>query len=270
MHLFPEDEKLCSAGGKEMKIAMTKVIGTLIAILALMVSSGAAYPPEEPAAVVTMLDGTATATTCGAKTGTALKKNDKLAKNQEVQVGERSRTELKYPDGTIMRFAERSRIKLEDVSYDSKTQYKKVKVDLGGGKLWANVKKLVTADSKVEVKTVNAVAGVRGTVYRVTVEEDNSAVIKVYDGSVYVSGLPQEVPKPAAQVAGPVPVPGPHEVPPPYHPVTREEWTVIVQSMQQISISPQGVASQPQDFSPQQDQDDWVKWNQDRDKELEL
>src|SRR5512139_673188 len=216
MRLFPEDEKLCSAGGEEMKFAMTKVIRTLIAILALMVSSVAAYPPEEPAAVVTMLDGKATVSICGAKTGTALKKNDKLAKNQEVQVGERSRIELRFPDGTVMRFAERSRIKLEDISYDSKTQYKKVKVDLGGGKLWANVKKLVTTDSKVEVKTVNAVAGVRGTVYRVNVEDDNSALVKVYDGSVYVDGVQKGEPReaPAVGFTAPVPVPGPSQVPP--------------------------------------------------------
>jgi hypothetical protein len=49
-----------------------------------------------------------------------------------------------------------------------------------------------------------------------------------------------------------------------------EEWHVIVRSFQQITISPQGVASKPEDFSPQQDMDDWVKWNQERDKQLQL
>jgi hypothetical protein len=46
-----------------------------------------------------------------------------------------------------------------------------------------------------------------------------------------------------------------------------EEWTVIVKAMQQISISPQGVATQPQDFDPKADADDWVKWNLERDKQ---
>jgi hypothetical protein len=66
-----------------------------------------------------------------------------------------------------------------------------------------------------------------------------------------------------------VEVQGPHEVPPPYHQVTMEEWTVIVKSFQQVTISPQGVASKPEDFNPQQDMDDWVKWNQERDKQLQ-
>ena len=93
-------------------------------------------------------------------------------------------------------------------------------------------------------------------------------MVKVYDGSVYVAGAQKEESKPVTQTGGPVPVTGPQPVPPPYHEVTMEEWHVIVKSFQQITISPQGVPSQPQDFTPQQDMDDWVKWNQERDKQL--
>ncbi len=253
-----------------MRSIMHTMIRLTVAVVLITGFSAAAVSADDSAAVVTRLEGSASVFTKGVKTGTPLKKNDKIMKGQEVNVGERSRIELKYPDGTVMRFAEWSTIKMEDITYDSKTKSKKVKVDLGGGKLWANVKKLVTSDSKVEVKTVNAVAGVRGTVYRVNVDADNSAMVKVYDGSVNVTGVPKEQPKTSGQVTAPVPVSGPQEVPPPYHEVSMEEWTVIVKSMQQITISPQGVASKPQDFTPQQDMDDWVKWNQERDKQLDL
>jgi hypothetical protein len=167
-----------------------------------------------------------------------------------------------------MRFAERSTIKIDDLSYDEKTRRKKVRIDMIGGKLWAKVKRLMTADSKVEVKTVNAVAGVRGTTYRVNVNEDNSALIRVYDGSVDVAGVQRAAAEPSSKSLEPVQVTGPHEVPPPYHEVTMEEWHVIVKSFQQITISPQGVASKPEEFNLQQDLDDWVKWNQERDKQL--
>lgn len=251
-----------------MRSIMRKIIRVAVAVVLLAGFSAAAVSADDSAAVVTRLDGSASVFTKGVKSGTPLKKSDRIMKGQEVKVGEKSRIELKFPDGTVMRFAERSTIKMEDITYDSKTQSKKVKVDLGGGKLWANVKKLVTSDSKVEVKTVNAVAGVRGTVYRVNVDEDNSAMVKVYDGSVAVAGVPKEAAKLSGQFTAPVPVAGPQQVPPPYHEVSMEEWTVIVKAMQQITISPQGVASKPQDFTPQQDMDDWVKWNQERDKQI--
>jgi len=239
----------------------------VITALVLIFSQQNALAADDQA-IATIVDGKAHVYTKGAKNGTPLKINDHIAKNQEVRVGEKSRVELKFPDGTIMRFAEGSFIKMEDLSFDSKTKNKKVKVDIAGGKLWANVRKLVTADSKVEVKTVNAVAGVRGTVYRVNVENDNSALIKVYDGSVYVDGKQQGSAQQQAPVGPPVEVSGPHAVPPPYHEVTMEEWHVIVKSFQQITISPQGIASKPKDFDAKQDLDEWVKWNQERDKQL--
>ncbi len=245
------------------------VIGPLLGLAVLTALPILGLSANDDAAVVTRLDGHAQVYAQGQKKGAALHKNDRLKKGQEVRVGERSRVELRFPDGTVMRFAERSTVKMDDILYDAKTQDKKMRVDMAGGKLWANVRKLVTAESKVEVKTVNAVAGVRGTVYRVNVDEDNSAMIKVYDGSVYVSGKQQGAAQQAAPTGPPVPVEGPHEVPAPYHEVSMEEWQVIVKSFQQVTISPQGVASEPQDFNPQQDMDDWVRWNQERDRQLQ-
>jgi hypothetical protein len=120
------------------------------------------------------------------------------------------------------------------------------------------------------VKTSNAVAGVRGMVYQVNVNEDKSALVKVYDGEVYVANPPRDSTQQIDNVTAPHPVAGTHEVPPPVHEVSMAEWTVIVKAMQQITISPQGVASEPQSIDPKVDADDWVKWNQERDKELTL
>ncbi len=112
--------------------------------------------------VVTAIQGSAQVFTREKTARRPLKKGDKLKREQVIQVGERSRVEIRFPDGTVMRLSEKSRLAMSEVHYDSKTRNKKVKVDLSIGKLWAYVKKLVTSDSSVEVKTVNAVAGVRG------------------------------------------------------------------------------------------------------------
>jgi hypothetical protein len=230
-----------------------RILTACLCMMTMAFGTGAVVRAEEDTALVTMVDGKVRIYAKGSKSGVLAKKNDRIAKGGELKVADKSRVELRFADGTVMRFAQNTSVKMDEVMYDGKTGDKKVRVDMGGGKVWANVKKLATADSRVEVKTTNAVAGVRG---------------KVYDGSVDVSGTAREAPKPPAPTGGPVEVPGPHVVPPPYHEVTMEEWHVIVKSFQQVTISPQGVPSEPQDFNPQQDMDDWVKWNQERDKLL--
>jgi hypothetical protein len=254
-----------------LKRFMHLAVALMIALIACSEAVAAEKQAAGDEAVATVVDGTARVFTKGSATGHRLKKGDKLKKEHEVRVGEKSRVEIRFPDGTVMRLSENSRLAMSEVQYDKKTESKNVKVNLSVGKLWAKVKKLVTPDSSVEVKTLNAVAGVRGTVYRVNVDEDKSAMVKVYDGAVYVASPPKdETGKPPTQVSAPVPVAGPHEVPSPVHEVTMEEWHVIVKAMQQVSISSQGVASQPQDFDPQADADDWVKWNQERDKQVQF
>ena len=59
-------------------------------------------------------------------------------------------------------------------------------IEPGGYKAWAKVSKMVGSEARFEVKTENAVAGVRGTVFRVNVEEDAATVVKVYEGAVVV------------------------------------------------------------------------------------
>jgi hypothetical protein len=248
---------------------MTFAVLLFIAMLSVSSTASAAESGGSDA-VVLVIQGTARVYNKDATKGSSLKKGDSVKKDQEIRVAAKSRIELRFPDGTVMRLSEKSRLKMNEIAFNKQTQGKNVKVDLAVGKLWAKVKKLTTPDSSVEVKTSNAVAGVRGTVYRVNVDEDQSALVKVYDGEVYVANPPRDAMKPGDKVTEPHPVAGPHEVPPPMHEVSMEEWTVIVKAMQQISISPQGVASQPQDFDPKADADDWVMWNLERDKQADF
>jgi ferric-dicitrate binding protein FerR (iron transport regulator) len=245
---------------------------SLVAVLIILLNGIPAFAAESGSndAVVTVIQGSARVYAKGNTTGQLLKKGDTLSRNSEVKVAERSRMEIRFPDGTIMRLSEKSRWKMDELAYNKQTNEKNIKVGLSAGKLWANVKKLTSPSSAVEVRTSNAVAGVRGTEYRVNVNDDKSVMVKVYDGTVYVANPPRDSSKTIDKATMPHEVSGPHEVPPPVHEVSMEEWTVIVKAMQQISISPQGVASKPQDFDAATDADDWVRWNQQRDKESQL
>jgi len=105
---------------------------------------------------------------------------------------------------------------------------------------------------------------VRGTVYRVNVYGDDSAMVKVYDGAVEVNGSAKQVSGttsssgPPAVVSGPQPVAGPH-------PVSMEQWVYTLKAMQQIIIRPDGTASPPFRFSYEADRNNWVEWNRQRD-----
>ena len=252
---------------------MRKRSGLALALfLALVVFAVAVHAAESGGseATVTTVNGSAKVYRKGSKAGRPLHKGDKLKEDDEVKVAEKSRLEILFPDGTAMRLAEKSSLRMSELAFNKETDRKNLKVDLALGKLWARVKKLKTADSSVEVKTSNAVAGVRGTVYRVNVDEDKSALVRVYDGEVYVANPPRDASKATDKATAPHEVAGPHAVPPPYHEVSMEEWTAIVKAMQQIRISPEGKPSETEDFDPKADSDDWVKWNQKRDKELSL
>jgi ferric-dicitrate binding protein FerR (iron transport regulator) len=167
-------------------------------------------------------------------------------------------------DGSRVRFAEKTRFIMQRAALVDEKKETNVRVHMAVGRSWANVIRRITGRSVFELSCNNAVAGVRGTVYRMNVHEDNSALVKVYEGSVEVSrwtGQPAEDSVPLGEpkkVAGPTPIPGPKAI-------SMEEWTYLIKSMQQIRINADGTTEKPQSFDAKEDRDDWVRWNQSRD-----
>jgi len=103
-----------------------------------------------------------------------------------VSTKEDSRAELTLSDASIVRIDENSEFEIEmveEVGDPILTFRGKLRL----GRIWACVKKL-TQGSQFRVSSPVAVAGVRGTVYSFSAEEDSSARIKVYKGEVEVRG----------------------------------------------------------------------------------
>jgi hypothetical protein len=192
--------------------------------------------------------------------------NDALGEGDHVRTGAGARMELLLGDKSRVRFAGDSEFKVSRLEGSGELPTPQdVKLHVVLGKAWSNITQSLGVRGKFELSCDQAVAGVRGTVYRMNVEEDRSALIRVYDGTVYVSGGEQPVTTPSpigppTKISGPKPIPGPHKV-------SREEWTVIIRSMQQIKIGTDGVPEKPRDFTEAEDRDEWVDWNRAMDRE---
>lgn len=214
-------------------------------------------------AKVTALEGTAQAVCPGQRDARKLKINDSLKPGCDISTGDKSRMELLLSDNSVVRFAGNTRFKIVQINIGA-AEKRDVRIFVALGKIWSNVRKTLGGRGRFEISCENAVAGVRGTVYRMNVEGDKSALVKVYDGEVSVAaategkGQKNKVAGPPRPVAGPTAIAGPK-------PVSMDEWVYIVKSMQQIRIKSDGKAEEPKDFTEAEDRDAWVDWNKARD-----
>ncbi|MBU0987316.1 MAG: FecR domain-containing protein [Proteobacteria bacterium] len=218
-------------------------------------------------ALVVLLEGSATRIKKKMTAAEPLSKGDFLSVGDRVETGKNSRIELKLPDGSYARYDEATTFELISAGFDTSQKQRDINISMIMGKTWAKVARLFGRRGNFSISTRTAVAGVRGTIYRLNVNEDNSVTVKVYWGEVLVNRQTSAQPAVQPGMTQPTPVAGPHPVPGP-HPVSMEEWTYIVGALQQIDIRPDGTATKPFRFNIQEDLNDWVRWNQQRDKAI--
>jgi hypothetical protein len=219
-------------------------------------------------AKVTLLKGSASVIKRGMVKAQPLATDDLLSGGDRITTGKKSRIELHMPDGSFLRFDEETTFELRSIAFEKKRKRRKINISMILGKTWAKVSRFFGVKGRFEIATRTAVAGVRGTVYRVNVARDNSVTVKVYWGEVVVNNaMKAAAGEQPVQLTTPTKVAGPHPVPGP-HPVSMEEWTYIVKALHQINIQPDGTVTKPFRFSIKDDLNEWVIWNQQRDEEL--
>jgi hypothetical protein len=233
---------------RPLPLAAAVTLAALAAAVAL-----AAPPAAPPAGTITFLDGEASRTAQGQPVklvvGAAIYQGD------VIETARRTRVELTLVDQSVLRLGPRSRVELDAAAFGKGPDDRKVSARLRVGNVWASVTRSLGGEARFEVRTENAVAGVRGTTFRVDARKDRSCVVKVYSGTVAVAAGP--VPRPRHQGGARQPVPGPSEV-------TREQWERIVTSMMQVAVTADGSPGQPEAFALA-DLDDWETWNRARD-----
>jgi len=202
--------------------------------------------------------------------------NTKLNNGDIVHTGDRSKVELTFGDGSVVRLSSNSQMTVNCA--ESSGLGTSTVLTCSGGRLWSNVIPFKEgSESSYVVKTPTSTAAVRGTIFRTNVSADTSTSVRVYDGQVEVSrGY-----VPAAdefggtipdgwgsgdrhETGGPTEEEGPAEV-------SEDEWAQIIGNMQEVIIGADG-STWVGSFTNDDDSSEWewVLWNQSRDTELGL
>lgn len=189
-----------------------------------------------------------------------LKAGAPLYQGDSIKTEEGARLEAELKDGSVVRLGPASELNLENASF-AKKGVKKFRAKLVVGRVWSAVRSLFGSESKFEVTTVNAVAGVRGTVFSAARTPTGETQVKVYEGQVLVSNEPIYKVKGATKETRQE-VPGPQEI-------SRDQWTSLVAgAMQTIRVAQNGDLSPAESFAMATEGEDaeWESWNADRDR----
>jgi ferric-dicitrate binding protein FerR (iron transport regulator) len=105
---------------------------------------------------------------------------DPLHDGDTVQTAPGARLEISLSTGSVLRLGENSHLRL-----GAAVPKKAFSARLFFGNLWTKVHKLI-AQETFHIETENAVAGVRGTEFRIEVAPGKEDLLRVYEGAVQV------------------------------------------------------------------------------------
>jgi hypothetical protein len=193
---------------------------------------------------ISVLQGTATRRDASGQ-AYALKVGSEVELKDTLSVGAASNLKLLLTDESVLMLGANSQLYIDEATFEGQER-KGFSAKLVFGRIWARVKQMAAgSEAKFEVTTERAVAGVRGTIFRVdygstakamTPAQKPSMVVRVVEGRVVVQ-VPQTGANQAPAVAGNKKQPrtqvaGPQEV-------SEQKWMEIfanLQAGQQVEV----------------------------------
>ena len=165
----------------------------------------------------------------------------------EIKTLDKTRLILSFGKYGIVRIAPNSQLKINP---PRPLQQEKFNLLLVVGKAWANItKRFNTHDSQIVLRTSNAAIRVKGTTYEASFQK-NQTQVRVFSGQVNVN---TQQPQEANLSLQPTEIEAPHEV-------SRQEWSIIVNAFESVTISGIQVPTKPKHFQVSQS-DEWANWN---------
>ena len=103
-----------------------------------------------------------------------------------LSTGAQASLALNWLDGTRIRVGPSTVITVLKCQLNKSTQTETSLFKLDVGQIWIRILKVLTQQSKFEIRTPTATAGVRGTIFSVQVTPDGNTEVSVYEGTVSV------------------------------------------------------------------------------------
>ncbi len=104
-----------------------------------------------------------------------------------IATGDDGRCSLRLPSGTLIRLGSNTRVEVASLTRGDPAAARKESIKVSVGRLWAKVTKLFGDESRFEVQTDNAVAGVRGTAFFVETNGKHDQFV-VDHGAISLTG----------------------------------------------------------------------------------
>jgi hypothetical protein len=224
-------------------------------VLGLLVAT----PLAAMAAKVTYLEIPAQVKRKGTTEWKTLAVGDDVMEGDTIRTGMGGRVEVTLAPKRVFRIGQATEIELP--AFDEKLGLK-AHFNVLVGRFWGSIRTPLaeTLGEKLEVQTQTATIGIKGTQFGVDHDKVTQTTgVTVVEGTVAAS---------APQVAqGKQEVAGPQEIAPPEQ-ISRSQWLFLVSRNQKVTIKP-GVEPKVEAMTADDKADEWVTFNQQRDKAMD-
>ncbi len=109
-----------------------------------------------------------------------------VAAGDTLSTGPTGTLMLNWIDGTRIKMGPNTILTVLKCQLNRSTQAQTSLFKLDAGQIWIRILKTLSQQSKFEVRTPTATAGVRGTIFSIKVTPEGDTQVSVYDGSVLV------------------------------------------------------------------------------------
>lgn len=174
--------------------------------------------------------------------------------------GDRLRTAIKgrlilqFPDGSYLRCDELTTVEIVAISVDQVAGRRDIRCRVMAGNVWIFVSQTARTKGGIVISAPMVVSETDSSSFRITVHSDNSSLLKVYRGLIYMHN-----PRPSKSSSSSVTA---------KRFGSKKNWHHYVKPMYQLLVRADGSASRPFQFMTKADRDEWVVWNQALDKKL--